>query len=740
MPQINEYLQQMGISEDDFENAYDAVFDENGMPDSELMKHLGLDVGDDNDDDKDDENDENGFEQGGASTMPSFLKNLFSGMDKAHSDSSEAESDKKPKKKEKTDKKRRNLETYCTNLTRRAKNGEIDRIIGRDKEIYRVLQILSRRSKNNPCLIGEPGVGKTAIAEGIALRLADDDVPFRLHGKELYLLDLTALIAGTQFRGQFESRVKALIEEVKNAGNIILFIDEVHNLVGAGDSEGTMNAANMFKPALSRGELQVIGATTFNEYRKHIEKDSALERRFQPVTINEPTIDETVELLEGIKEYYENHHKVKISPQLTRMCAVLSERYINDRFLPDKAIDLLDESCACASLINEDITNYEKLKLETEKLRAEENELGSAAEVDYAKLAEIKTAIAKNEARINEIKDKAENVEVTMDDLSKVIEMWTGIPASKIKETEYKRIAKLEDSLKAKVIGQDEACRLVAKAIKRTRVQLSERRRPASFIFVGPTGVGKTELVKVLAKEMFDTVEPLIRLDMSEYMEKHSVSKIIGSPPGYVGYDEAGQLTERVRRKPYSVILFDEIEKAHPDVMNILLQILDEGKINDAHGRSVSFENTVICMTSNAGSSTGTGGIGFSKTESDISKERAMKGLRDFLRPEFLARIDEIVVFTPLSVESYAEITKLMLSELENPLKEKQIELSISDEVYTAVAEKSRGGKYGGRDIRRVIRSDIEDVIAETIIDNADKQLEKISITAENGEIKVTAQ
>lgn len=747
MPQLDDYLKQMGISEEEFDNAYDAVFGEDGMLDGEIFKNLGgpsdsdeLDDSELPDDFEEEKSEDSLFERGGANTMPGFLKNLFSGMaadDKEHGRGSD---EKSFRKKEKTDKKRRCLETYCTNLTRRAKEGRIDRIIGRDKEIYRVLQILSRRTKNNPCLIGEPGVGKTAIAEGIALRLVSGDVPFRLQGKELYLLDLTALVAGTQFRGQFESRVKSLIDEVKEAGNVMLFIDEVHNLVGTGDSEGTMNAANMFKPALSRGELQVIGATTFNEYRKHIEKDSALERRFQPVTITEPTIDETVELLEGIKEYYENHHKVKISSELTRMCAVLSERYINDRFLPDKAIDLLDESCACASLINEDITEYEKLKSETDKLRTEEAEFDVETESDYAKRAELKTRIAKNEARINEIRDKAENVQVTMDDLSKVIEMWTGIPANKIKETEYKRIAHLEDSLKEKVIGQDEACELVAKAIKRTRVQLSERRRPASFIFVGPTGVGKTELVKVLAKEMFDTVEPLIRLDMSEYMEKHSVSKIIGSPPGYVGYDEAGQLTEKVRRKPYSVILFDEIEKAHPDVMNILLQILDEGKINDAHGRSVSFENTVICMTSNAGSGNNSGGIGFSKTEGDISKERAMKGLKDFLRPEFLARIDEIVVFKPLSVEDYAEIAKLMLSELVNPLKEKNISLEITDEVYKTIARSSHGGKFGGRDIRRVIRSDIEDVIAETIIDNADRLLERITVTAENDEIKVSAQ
>ncbi len=752
MPQIDDYLKQMGISEEDFDNVYDSMFGENGMLDNEILRNLtsdgedGIampDINELSDILNDEKGDDDHFEHGGANTMPSFLKNLFGGSfsgDKKSAEGSDGTSSDNKKKKEKTDKKRKFLETYCTNLTRRAKDGKIDRIIGRDREIYRVLQILSRRTKNNPCLIGEPGVGKTAIAEGIALRLVSGDVPFRLQGKELYLLDLTALVAGTQFRGQFESRVKSLIDEVRAAGNIILFIDEVHNLVGTGDSEGTMNAANMFKPALSRGELQVIGATTFNEYRKHIEKDSALERRFQPVTITEPTIDETVELLEGIKGYYEAHHKVKISSELTRMCAVLSERYINDRFLPDKAIDLLDESCACASLVNEDITEYEKLKAETEKLRAEESKLGEEAEINYEKMAELKTKIAKNEARISEIKDKAENVNVTMDDLAKVIEMWTGIPANKIQETEYKRIAHLEDNLKERVIGQDEACLAVAKAIKRTRVQLSERRRPASFIFVGTTGVGKTELVKVLAKEMFDTVEPLIRLDMSEYMEKHSVSKIIGSPPGYVGYDEAGQLTEKVRRKPYSVILFDEIEKAHPDVMNILLQILDEGKIHDAHGRSVSFENTIICMTSNAGSGHSTGGIGFSKTEGDISKERAMKGLKDFLRPEFLARIDEIVVFTPLSVEDYARIARLMLEELRNPLKEKRMELEISEDVYAAVAKKSHGGKFGGRDIRRVIRTEIEDAVAETIIDNVDKEISRIVISVEGEDIKVAAQ
>ncbi len=750
LPQVNDYLKQMGISEEDFENAYDAMFDENGNPDPSMLGQLGFqditngfdpDKTDSDEADDEDPGDEL-FQKGGAGTMPDFFKKLFgsAGDEKSAEKSADGgASEKKEKKKEKTDKKRRNLETYCTNLTRRAKEGKIDRIIGRDKEISRVIQILSRRTKNNPCLIGEPGVGKTAIAEGIALKLASGDVPFRLQGKELYLLDLTALVAGTQFRGQFESRVKSLIDEIKAAGNVMLFIDEVHNLVGTGgDSEGTMNAANMFKPALSRGELQVIGATTFDEYRKYIEKDSALERRFQPVTVNEPTVEDTVKLLEGIKEYYEDHHKVSVSPEITRMCAVLSERYINDRFLPDKAIDLLDEACACASLGSPDITEYEKLKSKMAQLRADESWIAAdSPDIDYEKLAEVKMQIAQTNDGIEKVKDKAEHVAVTIDDISKVIEMWTGIPANKIKETEYKRIGSLEQHLKEHVIGQDEACELVAKAIKRTRVQLTDRRRPASFIFVGPTGVGKTELVKVLAKEMFDTVEPLIRLDMSEYMEKHSVSKIIGSPPGYVGYDEAGQLTERVRRKPYSVILFDEIEKAHPDVMNILLQILDEGRINDAHGRSVSFENTIICMTSNAGSSTGSNSVGFTKTEGDISKERAMKGLREFLRPEFIGRIDEVIVFRPLSVENYADIARLMLGELVSPLAEKKITLNVGEGVYMAIAKKAHGGKYGGRDIRRVIRSDVEDPVAELIIDHADQPLSEIDLTVDGENVKV---
>ena len=715
VPQVNDYLKQMGISDEDFEESYKAIF------------------GDDEINPDEDNDDVDGFMPGGAGTVPQFLQSLFGGekydSEKSKSDST-GETKKKDKKK-KEDKKHKFLDTFCTNLTEKARQGKLDRIIGRDKEIYRVTQILSRRTKNNPCLIGEPGVGKTAIAEGIAQKLVSGDVPFRLQNKELYLLDLTALVAGTQFRGQFESRVKSLLEEIRNAGNILLFIDEVHNLVGTGDNEGTMNAANMFKPALSRGELQVIGATTFNEYRKYIEKDSALERRFQPVTINEPSIEDTVELLKGIKSYYEEHHKIHVSDSILRSCAVLSERYITDRYLPDKAIDLLDEACACASIKSKDLTEYEKLQLEQKKLESEQGKLSQETEnINYERMAEIKTLQAQNDERIKVLEPLVTQINVTEEDVSAVIELWTGIPASKIMETEFRKMSKLEDVLKSKVIGQDEACQLVAAAIKRTRVQLSARRRPASFIFVGPTGVGKTELVKVLAGELFDTVDPLIRLDMSEYMEKHSVSKIVGSPPGYVGYDEAGQLTEKVRRKPYSVILFDEIEKAHPDVLNILLQILDEGKITDAHGRTVSFENTVICMTSNAGSSDGSTGMGFGKTEGDLSREKAMKALRSFLRPEFLGRIDEIVVFNPLSEENYAKIAKLMLDEMIAPLAEKEITLSINDSAYRYIAHKAFGGKFGGRDIRRVIRKEVEDKVANIIIDSGESGISSISIKA----------
>lgn len=724
VPQVNDYLEKMGISDEDLEESYKMIF-------GDVDEESGADADSGADDD---------FTPGGAGTMMPFFKRFAASKDsQTESEKQDLKDDKKHNKK-KDEKKRKFLDTYCTNLTAKAKKGEIDRIIGREKEIYRVMQILSRRTKNNPCIIGEPGVGKTAIAEGIAQKLADGDVPFRLQGKELYMLDLTSLVAGTQFRGQFEGRVKALIEEIKTAGNIILFIDEVHNLVGTGDSEGTMNAANILKPALSRGEVQVIGATTFNEYRKYIEKDSALERRFQPVTANEPSIEDTIELLKGIKEYYEEYHKLYVSDDILKSCAVLSERYITDRYLPDKAIDLLDEAAACASINSKELTEYEQLKKKNKALETEENNLSAETEnKDYQRIAEIKTELAKNTARIDELEPMIKEVHVTENDVCKVIELWTGIPASKLLETEFKRIANLETVLKSKVVGQDEACELVAAAIKRTRVQLSARRRPASFIFVGPTGVGKTELVKVLANELFNTVDPLIRLDMSEFMEKHSVSRIIGSPPGYVGYDEAGQLTEKVRRKPYSVILFDEIEKAHPDVMNILLQILDEGKVTDAHGRTVSFENTVIAMTSNAGSSFNTSGLGFAKSEADISKDKAMKALGEFLRPEFLSRVDEVVVFKPLTLDAYKGIAGLMIGEMKEPLLEKNITLNVSDEAYALVAKKASGGKFGGRDVRKVVRKDIEDKVANIIVE-ADGNISQIDIDADGDEIKVTGK
>lgn len=724
VPQVNDYLEKMGISDEDLEESYKMIF-------GDVDEESGADADSGADDD---------FTPGGAGTMMPFFKRFAASKDsQTESEKQDLKDDKKHNKK-KEEKKRKFLDTYCTNLTAKAKKGEIDRIIGREKEIYRVMQILSRRTKNNPCIIGEPGVGKTAIAEGIAQKLADGDVPFRLQGKELYMLDLTSLVAGTQFRGQFEGRVKALIEEIKTAGNIILFIDEVHNLVGTGDSEGTMNAANILKPALSRGEVQVIGATTFNDYRKYIEKDSALERRFQPVTANEPSIEDTIELLKGIKEYYEEYHKLYVSDDILKSCAVLSERYITDRYLPDKAIDLLDEAAACASINSKELTEYEQLKKKNKALETEENNLSAETEnKDYQRIAEIKTELAKNTARIDELEPMIKEVHVTENDVCKVIELWTGIPASKLLETEFKRIANLETVLKSKVVGQDEACELVAAAIKRTRVQLSARRRPASFIFVGPTGVGKTELVKVLANELFNTVDPLIRLDMSEFMEKHSVSRIIGSPPGYVGYDEAGQLTEKVRRKPYSVILFDEIEKAHPDVMNILLQILDEGKVTDAHGRTVSFENTVIAMTSNAGSSFNTSGLGFAKSEADISKDKAMKALGEFLRPEFLSRVDEVVVFKPLTLDAYKGIAGLMIGEMKEPLLEKNITLNVSDEAYELVAKKASGGKFGGRDVRKVVRKDIEDKVANIIVE-ADGNISQIDVDADGDEIKVTGK
>ena len=728
IPQVREYMDQMGIDDDEVEEFADQMTDISEALDGDAFQH------------------------GGTNSLPNFIQNLFGGSIKGLNDlvgknsnsenigdefvQQESEPEKKTNGKSK--KKSKFLDSYCTNLADRAEKGELDNIIGRDKEIARTIQILSRRQKNNPCLIGEPGVGKTAIAEGIAQKIVAGDVPFNLIGKKVYLLDLTALVAGTQFRGQFESRVKGLIDEVKSEGNVILFIDEVHNLVGTGDSEGSMNAANILKPALSRGEVQVIGATTFKEYRKYIEKDSALERRFQPVTVAEPSLTETEEVLFGIRKYYEKHHRVKITDELLKRCAVLSERYINDRFLPDKAIDLLDEACACTSIRSKEIGEYDTLCTKLDEAEKSVAEMEESTEPDFAKIAETRAEILRLEKEKAALAEKVENIYVTEADLSKVIELWTGIPASKVVESEYKKIANLDEALKKKIIGQDEAVELVSKAIKRTRVQLSKRRRPASFIFVGPTGVGKTELVKVLASELFDGTEPLIRLDMTEYMEKHSVSRLIGSPPGYVGYDEAGQLTEKVRRKPYSVVLFDEIEKAHPDVMNILLQILDEGKVNDAQGRSVSFENTIIAMTSNAGSTDKGTGVGFNKSDKEISKEKAMKALSDFLRPEFLSRIDEVIVFNPLTIEDFEQIAALMLDEMKEPLAEKGITLKYTKKALTAIANKAFGKKFGARDIRKIIRTDIEDKIAELIIESAENPFAVIKIGEKKGELEIT--
>ena len=636
------------------------------------------------------------------------------------------------------ERKRKFLDQYCTDLTAKARAGRIDRIIGRDNEIYRAIQILCRRTKNNPCLIGEPGVGKTAIAEGLALRIAAGDVPAKLKDKEIHLLDLTALVAGTQFRGQFESRIKGLIDEVKSEGNIILFIDEVHSLVGTGDAEGSMNAANILKPSLSRGEIQIIGATTFTEYRKYIEKDAALERRLQPIRVEEPSIAQTVEMLKGVKDYYEDFHRVTVSDSLIERAVVLSERYINDRFLPDKAIDLLDEACTCANLRNKNISNYETALDELSQLEEHESELmevDSPSESDYEEIAKVKAEILKKQQDVKELEALAADNRVTEDDLGRVIQLWTGIPASKVIESDLRRLASLEDNLKAKLIGQDEAIELVCAAIRRGRVQINPRRRPASFIFVGPTGVGKTELVKLLANELFETPETLIRLDMSEFMEKHSVSRIIGSPPGYVGYDEAGQLTEKVRRKPYSVVLFDEIEKAHPDVMNILLQILDEGKITDAQGRNVSFENTVIIMTSNAGSNRGAGALGFAKSKNEASKEKALKALSEFLRPEFIGRVDEVVVFNDLTQHDYERIAALMLGELVSPLADKGIALAWDDKATEAIARLSVDGTRGARDLRNVIRRNVEDVITTRIVNGADKPFKVVNITADGDKV-----
>ena len=728
---VEDLISKMGISDEDLENVQDQMNTlMNSMGDgdmSQLMEQLGADnlaeqMGDfakDGDGSEDDD-----FSHG-APAFPAFFNSMFGGQ---NNNATNQDNNKKGKK-EKKEKNRKHINLYCEDLTRKAREGKIDRIVGRDSEIERVIQILSRRTKNNPCLIGEPGVGKTAIAEGLALRIAAGNVPQRLKNKEIQLLDLTSLVAGTQFRGQFESRIKGLVSEIKENGNIILFIDEVHSLVGTGDNEGTMNAANILKPALSRGEVQVIGATTFNEYRKYIEKDSALERRFQPVKVGEPTIAQSIDVIAGVKGYYEAHHRVIVDDDIVRKTVVLSERYITDRFLPDKAIDLLDESCACAALRNKNMERHDKLEDERQKLLVRKDALTNADEVNYEQLAEVNTSLARIDSDLKEIDPETLVSKVTEEDIAKVIELWTGIPASRIKENELSKLADLENELKKKIIGQDEAVKALASAIRRSRVQISPRRRPASFIFVGPTGVGKTELVKVLSKELFDTPETLIRLDMSEFMEKHSVSKIIGSPPGYVGYDEAGQVTEKVRRRPYSVLLFDEIEKAHPDVLNILLQILDEGRVTDAHGRTVNFENTVIIMTSNAGSASKDSALGFGKTEEDASKEKVMKALS-----EFIARVDEVIVFNSLKKDDFVKIADLMLSEYVPTLEEKHIKFTFDEKVCQLLAEKSCNGASGARDLRNTIRREVEEKIANAMIEAGAGGVTAMHLTAENGE------
>ena len=726
---VDDLMKQFGMSEqdlDNMENRMESMMEELGdsNPLSMLMNMSG------SGEDADAENMDEDLVPGSNATFPLG----FTGTEKQDGEKkADHKNGKKPPK-------RKFLDTYCENLTRKAREGKLDDIIGRDREIYRTIQILSRRQKNNPCLIGEAGVGKTAIAEGIAERIAKGQVPIGLRDKEIFLLDLTSLVAGTQFRGQFEQRVKGLLSEVKAAGNVILFIDEIHTITSAGESEGAMNAGNILKPALSRGEIQVIGATTFTEYRKYIEKDQALERRFQPVRVEEPSVADTLAVMNGIKRYYEQYHHVQVPAEVLSAVVTLSERYITDRFLPDKAIDLLDEACACCNLAHPVISEYLGMQKELDALKQEEAEMESAdvnEAIDYERVAERKTRIAKLESELPAKQAAASEIQVTMDDVAKVIELWTGIPAVKIRETEYVKLAGLEAALKQKVIGQDEAVHLVAQAIKRSRADLSGRRRPASFIFVGPTGVGKTELVKQLAEQLFDGPDPLIRLDMSEYMEKYAVSRMIGSPPGYVGYEEAGQLTEKVRRRPYSVVLFDEIEKAHPDVMNILLQILDEGKINDAQGRTVDFSNTVICMTSNAGSSDqSAGSLGFNKSDAQRSEEKTRKALAQFLRPEFLGRVDEVIAFKPLTEETLQGIAALMLDEYKPGMEAKGIAYSYTPAALKALVQKSQGGRFGARDLRRTIRKAVEDPAAERLIDGSLASGGTLVVDAdENGEI-----
>ena len=735
LPQVEDMMKRMGITPDDLENL-----------NSEMMQAFGGaeelgDVAQANEDGDEDE------ESGKTATFP-FLNRLFGGNNNPPAEKGETPQRETGKESRKGEKKHKYLDNYCINLSRRAREGKLDAVIGREEEIQRVVQILNRRQKNNPCLIGEPGVGKTAIAEGLAQRIAAGEVPFKLRDKEVYLLDLTALVAGTQFRGQFESRMKGLIEEIRKLGNVILVIDEVHNIVGAGDAEGSMNAANILKPALSRGEIQVIGATTFNEYRKYIEKDTALERRFQPVTVAEPSIEDTLKILKGIAHYYETYHGVSIPEGVLRQAVLLSERYITDRFLPDKAIDLIDEACSDLNLKDPTINRRMEVKRDLENVTFERETLMSAEAPEgeemteeqldqrYARIAELRSQEMRLQEELTELEKKGVP-QVTMENIARVIEMWTKIPASKIKEEEFKRLAELDVRLKQHIVGQDEAVDAVSAAIRRSRVGISPKHKPVSFIFVGSTGVGKTELVKQLADDLFDSPDSLIRLDMSEFMEKHSVSRLVGSPPGYVGYDEAGQLTEKIRRKPYSVVLFDEIEKAHPDVLNILLQILDDGEVTDAHGRKVNFENTVIVMTSNAGSGKAAGAVGFGRSADDQDKERVMKALQEFLRPEFINRVDEIVYFHQLTEENFRGIAGIMLEELKAALEEKGYHFNYEDALVDYLVKKSYSAAYGARNLRRCIQKDVEDPMAARIIESYETPITQIKATAEDGAVEL---
>ena len=728
LPQVDEMMRRMGITDEDLDNISNEMMGAFGG-----VENLeGLTDADDPDADNEDED-------GKTATFP-FLSRFFGGNPAANDaqNGNEAEQTQSPRSNKKVEKgsKHKFLDSYCINLSQRARDGKLDAVVGREEEIERVIQILNRRQKNNPCLIGEPGVGKTAIAEGLAQRIVAGDVPFKLRSKEVYLLDLTALVAGTQFRGQFESRMKGLIEEIRKMGNVILVIDEVHNIVGAGDAEGSMNAANILKPALSRGEIQVIGATTFTEYRKHIEKDTALERRFQPVTVNEPNMEDTLKILKGIAHYYEQYHGVKIPEGILRQAVLLSERYITDRFLPDKAIDLIDEACSDLNLHDKNINRRMELRREIEDYDKERELLQGAEEPDFERLAELKSLTIKAQTELDELCAQGDP-QLTMDNLARVIELWTKIPASRIREDEFRRLSELDKRLKEHIVGQDEAIEAVAAAIRRNRVGISPKHKPVSFIFVGPTGVGKTELVKQLAQDLFNSPDALIRLDMSEFMEKHSVSRIVGSPPGYVGYDEAGQLTEKIRRKPYAVILFDEIEKAHPDVMNVLLQILDDGEITDSHGRKVNFENTVIVMTSNAGSERKEGTVGFGHTVNEQNRDRAMKALGEFLRPEFLNRVDEVICFNRLDEQNFAGIARIMLSELQKSLEDKGLHFTWDEAVEEYLVKKSYSATYGARNLRRTIQKDLEDTMAAQIIDSYEHPVTQIRASMEDGKLVV---